>query len=366
MPHYFDHAATTPLDPIIKTALIESFDHWHNLNAEYTSEGPTHDCYTEAITSARTCLMTDEHSQLIWTSSATEANNLAIKGIFHQYQHSQLPILASPIDHSSITQCLKDIHKYHRARIDWLPLDDTGMVCLTGLETKLKAGALMVSIAAVHSETGHISPLQEIRSLTHQYGALLHIDAVQALGKIPLDLATWQPDFMSLSAHKCYGPKGSGLLYVALPSQRTIRPLLSGKGGQLQRPGTPALAQIIGMSATLKRSFHYLKQHPNIVKQSHYLTQQLTNIGCTLIGNTCKVPHIHYVSFNRPTLSKKSLLERFLLSQGSACHRGGRSQTLDHVATSIINDTSVYRICIDGNTSQHSINELISYVNAFN
>ena len=362
VPHYFDHAATTPLDPIIKKALINSFDHWHNLNAEYAVSGTTHDCYTDALNTARECLTANEHSQLVWTSSATESNNLIIKGISHQYHQSQLPILASPIDHSSITQCLKDIHKYHRAPIDWLPLDQTGMVCLAGLEAKLKNGALMVSIAAVHSETGHISPLKEIRTLTQQYGALLHIDAVQALGKIPLDLETWQPDFLSLSAHKCYGPKGSGLLYVANPSHRTLRPIFSGKASQPYRPGTPALTQIVGMSLTLKRSFHYLEHYPNILKQSRYLTKQLSDIGCTLIGNSHKVPHIHYVSFNRPTLLKEPLLKRFLLSQGSACHQGARSQTLDHIAASIDHDTSVYRICLDGNTSTQAIDDLIEYV----
>ncbi|MGC6404682.1 MAG: cysteine desulfurase family protein [Candidatus Comchoanobacterales bacterium] len=362
--HYFDYAATTPLDPRVLAVMNDVLrDSWYNANATYSLAEESHALLEQANKDVLSFLGAPISADLVWTSGATEANNLAIKGTFFQYKSSQLPIIISPVDHASIVECALDLKKYHHASIEWMSLNHDVSIHLEDLEKKLKSGALLVSVTAVHSELGYVPPLHEIRALTKQYGALLHIDAVQALGKMAINLNAWDPDLMTLSAHKCFGPKGAGLLYIKDRNMTPIRPLLSGKGGLSPiRPGTIPLHQICGMAKAICLSPQWLLSLDTIVEQSKMLHHHLIELGCQYLGPSTKVPHIQFVALSRFHGTHNELVEQFGLSRGSACLQGGLSKVLDYMTLDKASKHLAYRLCINHLTDDKAINDLLQYI----
>jgi cysteine desulfurase len=221
-------------------------------NASSTIHKPGRDA-ADAVDEARAkvaALIGGHKGELVFTSGATESNNLAILGLSRGYQGRRRRIVTSAVEHKAV---LGPCHELEKRGFDIvvLPVDGAGKIRLELAERAINEGTLLVSVQAANNEVGTIQPISQLSRLAHQLGALIHCDAAQAVGRIPVSVDDWDIDLMSVSSHKLYGPKGAGALYVrGGPRALRIEPLFFG-GGQEQelRPGTVNVPAIVGFGA---------------------------------------------------------------------------------------------------------------------
>ncbi|MEM7569898.1 MAG: cysteine desulfurase family protein [Pseudomonadota bacterium] len=247
---YMDYQSTTPLDPVAKAAMLpfmeDKFGNPHSSSHRFGWEAEA------AVDVARgqvASVLDVDPAHLFFTSGATESNNMAIKGL--ALGHLQRPgtIITLASEHSCVLESVRAAQTFgHVPEI--VPIQPNGLVDLGALEAALTTDVFLVSVMAVNNEIGTIQPLEKIASLLKPRGILLHCDAAQAYGKVPVDTLAQHCDLISLSAHKIYGPKGIGALYVSAEAQRHMSPHMSGGGqeGHL-RSGTLAPALCAGFGA---------------------------------------------------------------------------------------------------------------------
>lgn len=247
-PIYLDYQATTPCDPRVVEAMwpyvTTHFGNPHSRNHSYGWNAE------EAVEHARAQIARSigaDPREIVFTSGATESNNLALKGLAHFYDKKH--IITVQTEHKCIIETGRALEQ-EGYRVTYLPVLPSGMLDLNELERAMTPDTLVVSVAAVNGEVGVIAPLADIGALCRSRGVFFHTDAAQALGKIPLDVNAMNIDLMSLSSHKIYGPKGIGALYVRRRPRIRLRPLIHG-GGQERglRSGTLAPFLCVGFGA---------------------------------------------------------------------------------------------------------------------
>jgi cysteine desulfurase len=253
---YLDHHATTPCDPRVVEAMLPYFDVWFANPASQSHRAGRQSA--QAVAEARehvAALLGAMPGEIIFTGSATESNNLAILGIANGLKSDRRTIVTTAIEHKSVLEPTAWLGtRGFDVRV--LPVDQRGRVDVSELQSHLSDQTLLVSIQAANNEVGTIQDIAAIVDVAHEHGALVHCDAVQAVGRIPVDVNAWDVDLLSLSAHKLYGPKGIAALYVrggkrALP----LQPLMFG-GGQEDglRPGTLNVPGIVGFGEASRLS----------------------------------------------------------------------------------------------------------------
>ncbi|HEV3301676.1 MAG TPA: cysteine desulfurase family protein [Planctomycetaceae bacterium] len=249
-PIYLDHHATTPVDPRVFEAMrpffLEKFGNAASLNHVFGTEA------ADAVEQSRAevaRLLGADSSSLIFTSGATEANNLALLGVARGGPSGR-HIIATAAEHRSVLDPLRRLER-SGAEVTFLPVDEHARVRADQVAAAIKPNTILVSVIFANNEVGSINPLREIGEVCRQRNVLLHCDAVQAVGKIPLDLSELPIDLLSLSAHKLYGPKGVGVLFVRRDRGRiAIEPLLYGGGHERRlRSGTLPVPLIVGLGA---------------------------------------------------------------------------------------------------------------------
>lgn len=247
---YLDDHATTPCDPRVVDAMLPYFT-WQFANPSSTSHLPGRRA-AEAVEQARdqvAALLNAPPGDVVFTSGATEGNNLAIYGVARAAAaDARRRIITLPTEHKAVLEPCRDLAE-HGFDVVYAPVDQHGLVDLEALTKLLTPETLLVSIQAANSEIGTVQPLAQIAERVNAVGALLHCDATQAIGRVPLDWRTLPIDLLSLSGHKLYGPKGSGALLVRRAVRRGgIVPLMRGGGqeGGL-RPGTHNVPAIVGL-----------------------------------------------------------------------------------------------------------------------
>ena len=249
-PIYLDCHATTPVDQRVIQAMLPYFtDYFGNpasINHQYGWEAEA------AIQQARETLADAIHAtpeEIIFTSGATEANNLAIKGVAESYFQKGRHIITVQTEHNAVLDPCAYLETLG-FEITYLPVQPDGLLDLSELETALRADTVLVSVMAANNEIGVLQPLKEIGLLCKERGIIFHTDAAQGIGKIPLDVQEMQVDLMSLTAHKIYGPKGVGALYVRRRHPRVkIAPQIHGGGHERGlRSGTLYVPQIVGFA----------------------------------------------------------------------------------------------------------------------
>jgi cysteine desulfurase len=253
-PIYLDNQSTTRVDPRVLEAMLpyftEDFGNPHSTSHAYGRIA------AEAIERARgeiAALIHADPREIVFTSGATESNNLAIKGAAHfarahpQGGKVRDHIIALQTEHKCVLESCKELEREGFAVI-YLPVEPDGLVSLTELEAAISERTLLVSVMAAHNEVGVIQPLAEIGALCRSRGVLFHSDAAQAFGKIPLDVEATKFDLLSISGHKIYGPKGIGALYVRRRPRVRLLPLIDG-GGQERglRSGTLPTPLCVGL-----------------------------------------------------------------------------------------------------------------------
>ena len=244
---YFDNAATTPVDPhVIKTMQNYLQQHWGNPSSLHREGREAR----EAVDLSRhqvAALIGAEPSEIVFTSSGTEADALAIRGVMLMSSLRGSHLITSAVEHPAVLACCRRLEK-EGVSLTILPVDGDGIVDPDSLKAALRPETRLVSIMAANNVVGTIQPVAELADIASRHGTLFHTDAVQAVGKIPFDLRNQPIDLLSLSAHKLHGPKGVGALFVRKGVR--LSPLLEGGGqeGGL-RSGTENVAGIIGLGA---------------------------------------------------------------------------------------------------------------------
>ena len=334
-PIYFDHASSTPVHPEVLKSLSE-LSAVHYANSESLHEaGLTIQTMMrksrEAIASLIGVLPTD----ITFTSGATESNNILIKGIAFAYQHKGKHLITTSVEHSSVLESFQDLEKFFGFEVTYLPVDKDGRIILDDLKSALRNDTTLVSIMAVNNETGTIMPIKECAKIIHSNSqAIFHVDGVQALAKINLDLS--DIDCASFSAHKINGVKGSGILIKKKNVQ--CHPIIT--GGQQEnglRPGTPNAIHHILFAKTLRLALgqnkeiihsirkyliHELSQMEGIVVNSPMIgcSDYILNISCLKVSSQIMLSwlnqHKIYVSAMATCLNREAQPSHVLEAMG--------------------------------------------------
>ncbi len=257
LPIYMDYQATTPMDRRVLDVMLpyftEKFGNPHSRSHSFGWEAE------EAVENARAqvaSLIGADSKEIIFTSGATESNNIAIKGVAYFYQDQRKHIVTVATEHKCVLDACRHLEE-EGFKVTYLPVASNGLIDLKQLESVITEQTIMVSVMAINNEIGVIQPLEAIGQICRKHKVFFHTDAAQAFGKIPLDVQELNIDLMSISGHKIYGPKGVGALFVRRKPRIRLKPLING-GGQERgmRSGTlsPALVVGLGKAAELAQA----------------------------------------------------------------------------------------------------------------
>lgn len=251
LPIYMDYNATTPVDPRVLDQMLPYFTQkFGNAASRSHSFGWTGN---EAVEAARETLVKliggESEKEIVFTSGATEADNLAIKGVAEYYRDKGNHIITTSIEHKAVLDTCKRLQK-QGFEVTYLPVNREGLVDPDDVRKAITDKTILVSVMHVNNEVGTVQPLEQIGAITRERGVLFHTDAVQGFGKVPFDVRTMNVDLVSLSAHKIYGPKGVGALWVrrTKPRVRLVAQMDGGGHERGMRSGTLNVPGIVGMA----------------------------------------------------------------------------------------------------------------------
>src|ERR1700677_1902109 len=257
LPIYMDDHATTPMDPRVLEAMMPFFtSKFGNAASRNHSFGWEAEQAVEIARQQIAKLIGATSKEIIFTSGATESDNLALKGIAEMYRERGNHIITQVTEHKAILDTCKRLEKYGY-RVTYLPVKADGLIDLEELRRAIDDKTILVSIMAANNEIGVLQPIREIGKLCHEKGVIFHTDAVQAVGKVPVNVKTDNIDVLSLSGHKIYGPKGVGALYVRRRNPRVqIAAQIDGGGHERgMRSGTLNVPGIVGLGKACEIAF---------------------------------------------------------------------------------------------------------------
>lgn len=259
VPIYLDYAATAPVDPRIAEKMMRFLTlaegQFGNPASRSHQFGWEAEKVVEEARAQVAALINAEPKEIVWTSGATESDNLALKGVAHFYQKQGRHIITSKTEHKAVLDSCRQLER-EGFSVTYLDPEPNGLIDLKKLEQSIREDTILVSIMHVNNEIGVISDIAAIGEITRSKKVLFHVDAAQSAGKIPIDVRAMKVDLMSLSAHKVYGPKGIGALYVCRKPRVRLEAQMHGGGHERgMRSGTLPTHQIVGMG----EAFHIAK-----------------------------------------------------------------------------------------------------------
>jgi cysteine desulfurase len=337
---YLDHNATSPLRPSVKAAMVAAMDVGGNASSIHREGRAAHkvlDDAREALAVKLGCLP----QMIVFTSGGTEANTLALRGVEAQR------IVVSAVEHPSVLSCATDV----------VPVDVCGRIDLSALEKSVHGANVLVSVMLANNETGVVQLIADVARIVHGAGGLLHVDAVQAFGKMPVNFGLLGCDMLTVAAHKVGGPKGVGALVVR--DGLVVEPLLAGGGQELRRrAGTENIVAIVGFGA--------VAQEPLVETQG--LTDQLVaGLGEAIVFGDRVARLSNTTSFALPggvaeTMLMNLDLDGVAVSSGSACSSGkvGRSHVLDAMGITPELSQGALRISLGWDTTRADIERFLN------
>jgi cysteine desulfurase len=367
LPIYMDYSATTPVDPRVAEKMIPyltsqfgnpaSRSHPYGWDAEAAVENAR-----EEVAKLVNC----DPREIIWTSGATEGDNLAIKGAAHFYKEKGKHLITVKTEHKAVLDTCRELER-EGFEVTYLQPQPDGLITLDQLRAAMRDDTVLVSVMLVNNEIGVIQDIPAIGALCREKGVIFHCDAAQATGKVAIDLSTWPVDLMTFTAHKTYGPKGIGALFVRRKPRVRLEAQMHGGGHERgMRSGTLATHQIVGMGEAFRLARLEMNTENERVRMLHdRLWNGLSDIEEVYLNGDAdqRVPHNLNVSFN--FVEGESLImgiKELAVSSGSACTSAslepsyvlralGRSDELAH---------SSLRMTIGRFTTEEEIDYVIS------
>jgi cysteine desulfurase len=323
-PIYMDYGATTPVDPRVVDAMVPWLrEHFGNPASRSHAWGWEAEEAVEKARAQVAALINADPREIVWTSGATESNNLALKGAAHFYKTRGKHIVTVKTEHKAVLDTVRELER-QGFEASYLEVQEDGLLDLAQLKAALRPDTILVSVMLVNNEIGVIQDIPAIGALCRERGIIFHVDAAQATGKVDIDLQTLPVDLMSLASHKTYGPKGIGALYVRRKPRVRLEAQMHGGGHERgMRSGTLPTHQIVGMG----EAFRIAREEGPAERERIRALQQrllkgLSDIEQTFVNGHLehRVPHNLNISFN--FVEGESLImgiKGIAVSSGSAC-----------------------------------------------
>ena len=323
-PIYLDYGATTPVDPRVVDAMIPWLsENFGNPASRSHAWGWTAE---EAVEKARgevAALLNADPREIVWTSGATESDNLAIKGAAQFYKGKGKHLITVKTEHKAVLDTMRALER-EGFEVTYLDVLENGLIDLDVLKAAIRPDTILVSVMFVNNETGVIQDIETIGNLCREKGIIFHVDAAQATGKVEIDVTKLKVDLMSLASHKSYGPKGIGALYVRRKPRIRIEAQMHGGGHERgMRSGTLATHQIVGMGEAYRLAkAEMAKDYAHAAALQKRMIDGLKDIEQVFINGDMehRVPHNLNMSFNY--VEGESLImgiKGLAVSSGSAC-----------------------------------------------
>ncbi|MGF6968075.1 cysteine desulfurase [Paraburkholderia sp. WC7.3g] len=324
LPIYMDYSATTPIDPRVVDKMIPYLrEQFGNPASRSHAYGWTAERAVEEAREQVAALVNADPREIIWTSGATESDNLALKGAAHFYKSKGKHIITVKTEHKAVLDTTRELER-EGFEVTYLDVKDDGLIDLDAFKVALRPDTILVSVMSVNNEIGVIQDIEAIGEITREKGIIFHVDAAQATGKIQIDLQKLKVDLMSFSAHKTYGPKGIGALYVRRKPRIRIEAQMHGGGHERgMRSGTLATHQIVGMGEAFRIAREEMAtENERIRMLRDRLLKGLSQIEEVYVNGDMekRVPHNLNISFN--FVEGESLImavKDVAVSSGSAC-----------------------------------------------
>ena len=324
VPIYMDYGATTPSDPRVVDAMIPWLrEHFGNPASRSHAWGWEAEQAVEQARAQVAELIGADPREIVWTSGATESNNLALKGAAHFYQDKGRHLITVKTEHKAVLDTMRELER-QGFEVTYLDVQEDGLIDLDALKAAMRADTTLVSVMYVNNEIGVIQDIAAIGVMCRERGVLLHVDAAQATGKLEIDLRTLPVDLMSLASHKTYGPKGIGALYVRRKPRVRLQAQMHGGGHERgMRSGTLPVHQCVGMGQAFHLAKLEMAQDLAKVRALHQrLLAGLQGIEQVFVNGSLekRVPHNLNMSFNY--VEGESLImgiKGLAVSSGSAC-----------------------------------------------
>lgn len=324
---YFDHAATTAVAPEVKEAMEPYFcENYGNASSLYELGYKSKEAINIARVNVAKAINT-KPNEIYFTSCGSESDNLAIKGVARAHRQNGNHIITSRIEHPAVLNTCRQLEK-EGFRVTYLNVDKNGFIDLEELKNSINSKTILVSIMFANNEVGTIEPIKEISRIVHSNNAIFHTDAVQAVGNIKIDVKEMGIDLLSMSAHKFYGPKGVGALYVR-DSIDFIQLQNGGHQENDKRAGTENVAGIVGLGKAIEiANDNVMQNNEKLLNLRNYCIEQIKNripyiringdLNSRLLGNI----NISFLYVNGKDLVKLLAKKGICTSSGSACSSG--------------------------------------------
>jgi cysteine desulfurase len=323
-PIYLDYGATTPVDPRVVDAMVPWLrEHFGNPASRSHAWGWEAEEIVEKSRAQVADLIGADPREVVWTSGATESNNLAIKGAAQFYKTRGKHLITVKTEHKAVLDTMRELER-QGFEVTYLPVQENGLIDLDRFKDALRPDTILASVMLVNNEIGVIQDVTAIGNLCRERGIVFHVDAAQATGKVTIDLAKLPVDLMSLASHKTYGPKGIGALYVRRKPRVRIEAQMHGGGHERgMRSGTLPTHQIVGMGEAFRLAREEMGTESERIRMLHTkLLNGLSDIEQVFVNGdlSARVPHNLNISFN--FVEGESLImgvKGLAVSSGSAC-----------------------------------------------
>ncbi len=365
--HYFDYAATTPADASVIAAMADCLGIdgvFGNPASSSHSAGVSARRLVERSRSQVASLIGADAAEIVWTSGATESNNLALKG-YAELGQARPHLITSVLEHKAILDTMACLEK-RGVPVTYVKPSATGEITAEIVAAALRPDTGLVSVMLVNNELGTLTDVAAISKVVHAAGALLHVDAAQALGKTPIDVKAMGIDMLSMSAHKVYGPKGIGALYVSKDAMSRIAPQMHGGGHERGlRSGTLATHQIVGMGTACELAMQNMTVDTHRIEA---LSRRLLDGVRVLDGvvhnaaNARRIPHTLSLTIRHPGFFTFMLNGNLAVSSTSACNSasGQPSHVLSAIGLDSEAASRTVRLSLGRFTSEASVDFAIA------
>ncbi len=324
LPIYLDYSATTPVDPRVAEKMIPWLtEKFGNPASRSHASGWEAEAAVEEARQEVANLVNADPKEIVWTSGATESDNLAIKGAAHFYSGKGKHLITVKTEHKAVLDTCRELERQGFA-VTYLDVQENGLIDLEAFKNALRPDTIVVSVMFVNNEIGVIQPIAEIGEICREKGIIFHVDATQAPGKVEIDLATLKVDLMSFSAHKVYGPKGIGALYIRRKPRVRLEAQMHGGGHERGfRSGTLPTHQIVGMGEAFRLArLEMVEENQRIRALRDRLLQGLLSIEEVFVNGDLeqRVPQNLNISFAYVEgESMMMAIKDLAVSSGSAC-----------------------------------------------